>query len=387
MGWFSKIKNRLSNVRTGTRIEMVTENGGGFYSYAGRLYQSDLIRAAIRPQAKAVGKLLAVHILQNENGVQRNPQPYMRFLLEEPNPYMSGQVMQEKVEPQLGLNNNAFVLIMRDENGVPAELYPVPAVTAETIYIHNVLHLRFCLKNGKSMIFPYSEIIHLRNDFCEDDIFGASPADALVNLMEVVAVSDQSVVKAIKNSSVIRWILKYANALRVDDLKKNVKEFAENYLSVDSDSFGAAGVSGDVDIVRIEPKDYVPNALQIKNTTERVYSFFNTNEKIVKSTFTEDEWNSYFEAVIEPVALQMQNEYTRKLFTRRERSCGNKIYFEAANLKCASLSTKLALREMVDRGALTPNEWRDTFNYAPIEGGDEPIRRLDTAPVTEGGEN
>ena len=158
-------------------------------------------------------------------------------------------------------------------------------------------------------------------------------------------------------------------------------------MSVDSDSFGAAGVAGDVDIVRVEPKDYVPNAMQIKNTTERVYSFFNTNEKIVKSTFTEDEWNSYFEAVIEPVALQMQNEYTRKLFTRRERSCGNKIYFEAANLKCASLSTKLALREMVDRGALTPNEWRDTFNYAPIEGGDKPIRRLDTAPVTEGGEN
>ena len=206
MGWFSKIKERLSNVRTGTRIELVTENGGGFYSYAGRLYQSDLIRAAIRPQAKAVGQLLSVHILQNESGVQRNPQPYMRFLLEEPNPYMSGQVMQEKVETQLGLNNNAFVLIMRDENGVPAELYPVPAVTAETIYIHNVLHLRFCLKNGKSMTFPYSEIIHLRNDFCEDDIFGASPADALVNLMEVVAVSDQSVVKAIKNSSVIRWI-------------------------------------------------------------------------------------------------------------------------------------------------------------------------------------
>lgn len=36
---------------------------------------------------------------------------------------------------------------------------------------------------------------------------------------------------------------------------------------------------------------------------------------------------------------------------------------------------------MVDRGAMTPNEWRATMNMAPIEGGDQPIRRLDTQVV------
>ncbi len=137
------------------------------------------------------------------------------------------------------------------------------------------------------------------------------------------------------------------------------------------------------DVQRIEPKDYVPNALQIDKTTQRIYAFFNTNEKIVHSSYTEDEWNSYFEGVIEPLALQMSNEYTRKIFSRKERSFGNKIYFEAANLQCASLSTKLALVNMVDRGALTPNEWRETFNLSPIEGGDKPIRRLDTVVVGE----
>jgi len=39
----------------------------------------------------------------------------------------------------------------------------------------------------------------------------------------------------------------------------------------------------------------------------------------------------------------------------------------------------------VDRGALTPNEWRKILNLGPIEGGDKPVRRLDTAPVDEGG--
>ena len=36
---------------------------------------------------------------------------------------------------------------------------------------------------------------------------------------------------------------------------------------------------------------------------------------------------------------------------------------------------------MVDRGAMTPNEWRETMNMAPLEGGDVPIRRLDTQVV------
>ena len=41
---------------------------------------------------------------------------------------------------------------------------------------------------------------------------------------------------------------------------------------------------------------------------------------------------------------------------------------------------------MVDRGAMTPNEWRKVLNLSPIEGGNKPIRRLDTALVSEGGE-
>jgi phage portal protein BeeE len=119
-------------------------------------------------------------------------------------------------------------------------------------------------------------------------------------------------------------------------------------------------------------------------TTQRIYSFFNVNEKIIQSKYTEDEWNSYFESVIEPLAMQMSNEYTRKLFTRRERGFGNRIIFEASSLQYASMSTKLNLLQMVDRGAMTPNEWREVLNLAPIAGGDKPIRRLDTA-VVEGG--
>lgn len=110
----------------------------------------------------------------------------------------------------------------------------------------------------------------------------------------------------------------------------------------------------------------------------------------MKSAFSENEWISYYEAQVEPDLLQIAAEHTRKLWNRRQRAFGNKLYLESSNLQYASMSTKLSLESMVDRGAMLPNEWRAVFGLAPVAGGDEPIRRLDTAPVKQtksGGEN
>lgn len=374
---------------TQTRYRMVQNLGNGFYSWDGNLYRSDIIRACIRPKVKAVGKMVAQHIretvTQAGKKLQINPEPYIRFLLEEPNPYMTGQMMQEKLATQLCLNNNAFAVILRDDNGYPTEIYPVPTIQTDAIYNNDgTLFLKFLYRNGKSSTFPYTDVIHLRQDYNENDIFGESPVPALLPLMEIVNTTDQGIVKAIKNSSVIQWLLKFATNIRPEDLRQQATDFANNYLSNASDSVGVAAVDSKAEAIRVDPKDYVPNAAQMDRTTKRIYSFFNTNEKIVQSNYDENEWNAYFESEIEPVAIQLSNEFTRKLFSRRERGVGNRIYFESSNLQYASMQTKLALMAMVDRGAMAPNEWRAVFNFGPIDGGDKPIRRLDTALVQGG---
>lgn len=364
-------------------IKMITMTGDYYYAWNGKLYDSDIVRACIRPKVKAIGKLVGKHIRDDPaGGLKVNPDANIRFLLSEPNPYMTGQQMQEKVANQLCINNNAFILIVRDENGKPMQLYPIPCISAETKYNEDgELFLKFLYRNGKSGIFRYSDIIHLRQDYNEDDIFGESPAEALTSMMEVIGTIDKGIVKAIRNSGVVRWLLTFTGSLREEDIKKNVEKFVENYLAVETDTFGAAGVDAKANVQRIEPKDYVPNAAQTDRTIERIQSFFNTNKKIVQSDYTENEWNAYYEAEIEPVVVQMHQTYTVGLFTRKERGFGNRIVFEANNLQCASLTTKLAFQAMVDRGAMTPNEWRATMNMAPIPGGDEPIRRLDTQVV------
>lgn len=382
------IGNRLRNFFTGkpdktvSRIQVVTEYGNGFYAWNGKLYQSDIIRACIRPKTQAIGKIVGKHIRESASGLTVNPEAYIRFLLEEPNPYMTGQMLQEKMANQLALNGNAFALIIRDENNTPMEIYPIPASTAEALYGRDgTLYIKFTYLNGKSNTFLYSDLIHLRRDYYDQDIFGSSQMEALSQLMECIGTLDNGIIKAIKNSGVIRWLLKLNSSTRPEDIQKNVKEFANTYLSTQSETMGVAGIDAKMDAQQITPTDVMPNKALLQSQINRVYAFFNTNSSIVTSSYTGEQWNAYYEAEIEPVVIQFSNAWTQRLFSRRERSCGNKIVFEAANLQCASIATKLNLVSMVDRGALTPNEWRATMNLAPVPGGDEPIRRLDTQVV------
>ena len=385
MGLISKIREFFTN-KTVAGVELVQEVGNSYLSWNGTVYDSDIVRSCIRPKVKAVGKLMAKHLreLIDEEGhtdLRVNPSNAIRFLLEEPNPLMTGQQLQEKLATQLCLNSNAFALIIRDDMGSPTEIYPIIGRTVEAVYTESgALLLKFTLTNNRIFTFPYSDIIHLRQDFNENDIFGTPVAPVLTPLLEVVTTTDQGIVNAIRNSSVVKWLLKFTNSMRQEDLKSQAKNFADSFLAT-SEGMGVAAVDAKADAIQIKPTDYVPNAMVMDRTKQRIFELFNTNDTIVSSGYTEQQYNSYFDAEIEPVLIQLGCEYTRKLFTRRERVFGNKIVFEASAWDSASISTKLNLMAMVDRGALTPNEWRATFNLAPVPGGDVPIRRLDTAAV------
>ena len=385
MNFFKRLFNKKEN---GYTLKLITETGNGFYAFNGKLYESDIIRSCIRPKSKAIGKLTAKHLRKNANEFKINPDAYMRFLLEDPNPYMSGQVFQEKMSNMLELNNNSFAMIVRDENGYPIQLYPISAHAVEAKYKDNGdLYLRFRLYNGENLERDYTDILHYRKDFLTNDLFGESPSKAIVPLMNVITTIDQGMIKATQNSTLIRWLMKFKSTLRPDDIKENVKEFTKTYLDVDAELNGVVGSDPKYELEQVKTDTgFVANAAQIKENMTRIYNFFNTNQNIVQSSYTEDQWNSYYESEVEPTAKQMAGEQTRKFFTRKERGFGNRIILDSVSLAYASMSTKLGLVQMVDRGAMTPNEWRNILNLSPLEGGDKPIRRLDTAPV-EGGED
>lgn len=393
MGFWKNVFNRSDHgVTVSPAYKMVTTLGNNFYSWNGNVYESDIVRSAIEVKANAIGKAVAKHIRAgNGDSFTENPDVYIKFLLTDPNPIMTGQMLQEKLITQLELNNNAFAYVQVDANGLPNAIWPITPTSVEALQNdQGTLFLRFYMRNGKIYTFPYAQLIHLRKDFNEDEIFGESNGRTLAPLMNIISTTDQGIVNAVKSSSVIRWLLKFQQSLRPEDVKKNTEAFVANYLSSGTEGgVGAAGVDSSVDAVQVHPDDYVPNEKQMEATTERIYSIFHINKSIIQASYTENQWISYYESQIEPFLRQMSEQWTRVLFNRRQRSFGNSIVFESNDLSYASMQTKLQLVQFVDRAIMSPNEVRSYFNLPPVAGGDELLLRKDTgaADPVKGGEN
>lgn len=384
MGLFSKIFGNNTNKKTTQRFKLISSSDNYFTPWSGDVWQNDIVRACIRPKSDAIGKLNPKHIEGSGENIKVNERPQIREILQNPNPYMSMQDFLSKMVIQRELNHNAFAYVDRDDQLRVKALYPIPASQVQLVEYKDELYLKLWFQIGKYVVVPYEDVIHLRKDFNENDIFGDGHYKALQNIMDVITNTDNAVINAIKNGAVIRWLLKFKSKIRPEDKKVELEKFVNNYLSIENE-VGAAATDPSYDAEQVEPNDYVPNAPQMDRSIKRLYSYFGVNENIVMNNYDEDEWNSFYESEIEPIAIQLSNAFTKVFFTKRERGYGNRIVFEASNLQYASMKTKLNLLNMVDRGAMTPNEWRRVMNLGPIEGGDEPIRRLDTQPV-EGGE-
>ena len=378
MGLFQKIFGQGKTDVGSRRFEILSDNSITFSKWSGKIFDSDIVRAAIRPKASAVGKLNPRHIRGEGESMKIDPDARIKAVLQRPNPYMSMQDFLMKMTFQREIHHNAFAY--KKETAMALEVYPIPFSTVEALEREGELFIKFWFVTGKYMVVPYVDLIHLRKDFYNHDLFGEHGNTALANIMEVINTTDQGIINAVKNSAVIKWIMSFKQVIRPEDAQIQVDQFVKNYLSIDKTS-GVAVADPKYDLKEIDPKSYVPNALQMKETIQRLWAYFGVNDEIVQNKYNEDQWNAFYEAEIEPIAKQLSDAFSKVFFSVRELGFGNRIVFESSCLQYASMKTKLELVQMVDRGALTPNEWRNVLNMGPIEGGDKPVRRLDTATI------
>ena len=139
MGIIEKFKNLFFGGGKVTVTKMVTPLGNSFQLWGNEAYNNDTVRACVNARAKRISKLTLKHVREttDDKGNKRlevSPIPYMRFLLEKPNRYMTLSDFLFKLSAVSDLAGDAFALILRDENGLPMELYPIPANAAEARY-------------------------------------------------------------------------------------------------------------------------------------------------------------------------------------------------------------------------------------------------------------
>lgn len=374
MGFFQNLFKSIIKDKQQTQTYSQFQELGTFKSYFGSfgndIYASDDVRACIRALSENTSKA-------NPRSTVKN----IEYLLGlRPNKFMNGKDFLEKLRNILEVKNTAFAFIDRDDKGNVVAIYPVPYQTFEAVEYKTRLFIQFQFAGtaAQQLVIPWEDLVVLRKDYLNSDIAGENNLP-LIGTLDVIGTMDKGLQNAVKSTANLRGILKSTKAmLSPEALKAQKDAFVKDYMNVSNEG-GIASLDGTQEFKEINLKPTTATAEEMSDFRDRVYRYFGVNEKIIKANYTESEYDAFYESRIEPFLVALSLELTYKIFTERERAFGNKIWYESNRLQFASAKTKISMVQLVDRGLMTPNEYRELFNMAPYEGGDEFVLRLDTA--------
>lgn len=355
--------------KTSEQIEIIEGQKATFTPYKGNFHEDPDVLACVDTIARNGAKMHPRHI-RNFNGRMENVKDNIyKLLAKQPNEMQNAYKFYYQIITDLELYNNALVFIQRDENLKVTGLYPLEFSEIKLYEYKDAIWIKFQFGRGKERFVPYTQCVHLTRFVGKDGLFGGN-AHALIKVLDIKHILDEGIVNAIKTTQSIKGILKSTKAmLKPEDVKKMRDQFVQDFIDYHKNKSGIGGLDATTDFtpVKIEPQTATDS--QLKQFDEKILKYFGINENIIESKYSEDEWNAFYESVLEPIGLQMSLEFSNKIFTPTEKNFGNEILFESNRLQYASNKTKIELIRYASN-ILTINEQREVFNLAPIEGGD-----------------
>lgn len=354
---------------TAQYLQMLNNFNPMFTTFDGSIYNSKVARQCIDRIATYCAKLIPKHIkgsINNEVNLSIN-----QLLKNRPNPLMNTYDFIYKTISMLYTDSNAFVFIQKDKQGYITGFYPVIATNYQLFQNEqNEIYLEFNFINGQTYYLPYLQLIHLRLFYNQNDLFGTNNRVLKTDLQTSVTASE-GIANAVRTSNNLKGILKFTNSmLKEKDIKASKDAFVRDYLSLENTS-GIASLDAKAEFQEVNIKPITLDKSQLEQVNNNVYDYFGISEKIVRNDFTDNEWNAFYEGVIEPRAMQLSYEFTNKIFSNKAIEEGNKIIFTANRLQYQSLEKKKQILEVaLPYGLLTKDLALEILDLPPI-GGDE----------------
>ena len=353
---------------TSTTFKILDDTKAIFTRYNGDFKKDADVLACVDAIARNGAKMHPRHI-RNFGGKMENVKSDLyKLLAKQPNELQNAFKFYYQVIAELELNNNSIIYISKDENLKVKGLYPLKFDSCEFYEYQKQLWVKFKFGRSKAQFVPYSSCIHLTRGDSKDGIFGGT-VEPLKQVLSMKHILDEGIINAIKTTQAIRGIIKSTKTiLKPEDVKQMREQFVDAFMK-NGDKYGIGALDATTEFTPVDVKPTIATAEQMKNIDEKVLKYFGINENILTSSYNENQWNAFYESVIEPIGIQMSLEFSNKLFTPTEKAFGNEIIFESNRLQYASNSTKLNLIRFASN-IMTINELREVLNLAPVENGD-----------------
>lgn len=332
-----------------------------FTSWGGKLYESELIRAAINARATHISKLSVE--------IKGSAQPKLKTKLKSgPNEWQTWGQFLYRLSTILDVNNTAFIVPVMNDYMEVSGIFPVLPSQCEIVQYNNEPWLRYQFRTGQYASIEMKRCGVMTKFQYEDDFFG-SDNSAINPTMELINIQNQGISEAVKSAATFRFMAKLTNFLKAEDLAKERQRFNKENLT---DGGGGLLLFPNTysDIKQIESKPFVVDAEQMKMIQTNVYNYFGVNEDILQNKAFGDAWAAFYEGAIEQFSIQFSEVVTKMLFTERERAAGAFVMATANRLQYMSGKEKLSYATIMgDRGFVMIDEIREVFNLPPLPNG------------------
>jgi len=359
-------------------------------SFGTNISKSDVVKIAIDRIATQCAKLKPRHIKMENNKTVTDQTGGLSFILKhKPNEVMSPYQFIYKVVTKLFIDDNAFVYPMF-ENGELKGLYPLnPIVVEPVVDNYNNYYLRFQFETKETFMLPYENVIHLKRFYHDNDIFGGSghkgDQDALLKAININENVLQGLDIALKSSMQIKGLLKMNAMLSDTDKTKQVNSFNDilrESVKVRSSSIIPIDLKSEYIPLNVDPKLIDKDTLEFLNS--KILNYFGVSVPIFNSKYTEDDFNSFYEQTIEPLAIQLSEAFSLGLLTDNEIKKGEQVVFYSERLQYASWKTKvIAIEKLMGLGIMSLNESRALLGLEPVEDGDKRLQSLNYVDLTK----
>ena len=372
MNFFKELRSEFSNIfgskpkvetpsQQGVAYKLLNDWNNYFCDPPKDIYLNPTVRTCIDTIAKNFSKV-EMHHKRGSNIVKDS----LEQILKRPNNLMSTYDFLYKVVSTLYMNGNAFIYIKTDNNGEIVGLYPITAISYELREVKDELYVKFQFAESTKTI-AYRNLIHLRKYFFSNDILGSASDAALFNSLNILDATEQALENTVKNAAKIKGIITLNNIIRADDREKILDTFNERFVKQ-----GIGILDQSAGFTPVNSSDSTVAEEKMKYMREAIYSYFSLNEDIISSKFTSATWNAFYESVLEPLAIQISEEFTDKIFTDNEKKRGHKISVTVNRLEYEDFDSKVNMsKNLLAAGILTINEVREIFGFESIPDGDE----------------
>lgn len=334
-----------------------------FTTWNGKIYESELVRAAIDARARNISKLK----VEIQGAAKPTLQTKLRL---KPNNWQTWSQFLYRTSTILDMHNTVVIVPVYDEMMNPIGYTPVLPTRCEIVENDGVPFLRYEFSHGLKAATYLAECAILTKFQYRSDFFGESN-HALDPTMKMIHLNDEAVAEAVKNGATYRFMAKVNNFSKTEDLKKERQRFNETNFKNEEGNGGLLLFPNTyADIKQIEQDAYTVPEAELKEIRTNVYNYFAVNEDILQSKAYGDAWAAFYESVIEPFAIQFSETMTQALFSDRERAAGALIMATSNRLQYLTTTEKLNVSsQMLDRGAMNRDEIRDIWNLPPLPDG------------------